>query len=51
MSLMNQYTKNIHTLGNLMVRNFAVKPIPSMTKLAHVRLNLKDFNSKLPLIK
>ena len=31
-------------------RYFSSKVIPNMTKMSHLRINLKDYASKLPLI-
>jgi hypothetical protein len=33
------------------LRSFNSKAVPTMTKLSHIRLNFRDFDKKLPLIR
>jgi hypothetical protein len=41
----------MNLMMNIAKRGFHAKSLPTMTKMSHMRLNLRDFNEKLPLIK
>lgn len=51
MYLMNHLLKPHTMLTTMRAANYSTKAIPSITKLSHVRLNFKEFDKKLPLIK